>query len=98
MASTEQPERQTAKYDLYSDRFRAETYATFAAMREQDPVLCQPGIAGESPIWFVTRHADAMAVLLDDERFVRDPALGMPADALSAYQASMPAEIAFIEN
>jgi cytochrome P450 len=98
VAFTEQPERQTAKYDLYSDGFRADTYATFAAMREHDPVLLQPGIDGATPIWFVTRHADAMAVLLDDERFVRDPALGMPAEELSAYQASMPAEIAFIEN
>ena len=32
------------KYDLYSDRFRAEAYATFAQMREEDPVLCQRGI------------------------------------------------------
>jgi hypothetical protein len=27
------------KYDLYSDAFRTDTYATFAAMREHDPVL-----------------------------------------------------------
>ena len=46
------------KYDLYSDRFRAETYSTFAEMRERDPVLCQPGLGGESPIWFITRYDD----------------------------------------
>ena len=45
------------KYDLYSDAFRADTYATFARMREQDPVLCQPGIDGETSIWFVTRFS-----------------------------------------
>jgi cytochrome P450 len=61
------------KYDLYSDAFRADTYATFARMRDEDPVLCQPGVDGETPIWFVTRYDDAEAVLLDDERFVRDP-------------------------
>ena len=30
-----------------------------------------PGLDG-SPIWFVTRYDDAVAVLLDDERFVRE--------------------------
>ena len=57
------------KYDLYSDRFRAETYETFARMRDEDGVFCQQGIDGETMLWFITRHDDAMAVLLDDERF-----------------------------
>src|SRR5712691_319078 len=70
-------ESTTRKYDLYSDRFRANTYATFAEMREHDPVFCQPGIDGQTPIWFVTRHDDVVAVLLDDERFVRDPLLAL---------------------
>ena len=47
-------------------------------MREDDPVFCQPGIDGETPIWWVTRYEDAEAVLLDDERFVRDPRLALP--------------------
>ncbi len=62
MASTER------KYDLYSDAFRAETYATFAQMREHDPVFRQTGMDGETPIWWVTRYDDAEAVLLDDEQ------------------------------
>jgi len=70
------------KYDLYSDAFRADTYATFARMREQDPVVRQAGIDGETPIWWVTRYADAEAVLLDDERFVRDPRLALPPQQL----------------
>jgi cytochrome P450 len=74
------------KYDLYSDRFRAETYATFARMREEDGVFCQPGIDGETMLWFVTRHDDAVAVLLDDERFVRDPALALTPDELAAFR------------
>jgi len=49
------------KYDLYSDRFRAETYETFARMRDEDGVFCQPGIDGETMLWFITRHDDAMA-------------------------------------
>ena len=31
------------KYDLYSDAFRADTYATFARMREHDPSSASPG-------------------------------------------------------
>jgi hypothetical protein len=31
------------KYDLYSQDFYADAYATFAQMREHDPVVCQPG-------------------------------------------------------
>jgi cytochrome P450 len=72
----------TRKYDLYSDAFRADTYATFARMREDDPVFRQPGIDGETPIWWVTRYEDAEAVLLDDERFVRDPRLALPPEQL----------------
>jgi cytochrome P450 len=86
------------KYDLYSDRFRAETYATFARMREEDAVFCQPGIDGETMLWFVTRHDDAVAVLLDDERFVRDPALALTQDELAAFQSGMPEGMSFIEN
>jgi cytochrome P450 len=65
------------KYDLYSDDFRAQTYSTFAQMRAEDPVFCQPGLDGETMIWFVTRHDDVVRVLLDDERFVRDPSLAL---------------------
>jgi cytochrome P450 len=80
------------KYDLYSDEFRAETYAVFARMRENDPVLRQPGLDGETPIWFVTRHDDVLRVLLDDERFVRDPELAGVAGE------DLPESFAFIAN
>jgi cytochrome P450 len=86
------------KYDLYSDDFRANTYETFARMREQDPVFCQPGIDGETPIWFVTRYDDAVTVLLDDERFVRDPALAFTPDELQAVNERLPGSFAFVEQ
>jgi len=88
----------TRKYDLYSDAFRADTYATFAQMREQDPVLCQPGLDGESPIWFVTRYDDAETVLRDDERFVRDPRLALPPEQLAAFDVGLPGSMAFIDS
>jgi len=78
VASTER------KYDLYGPEFRADPYATFARMREHDCVFCQPGIDGETMIWFVTRHEDAATVLLDDERFVRDPRRALSGEELAA--------------
>jgi cytochrome P450 len=82
------------KYDLYSDEFRADTYATFARMREHDPVICQSGIDGETPIWWVTRYDDAEAVLLDDERFVRDPRLAVPPE----QRPELPEFFSFIDS
>jgi cytochrome P450 len=86
------------KYDLYSDEFRARTYETFARMRAEDPVFCQPGIDGETLIWFVTRHDDVVRVLLDDETFVRDPALALPPEQLAAAQTVLPEAFAFIDR
>jgi cytochrome P450 len=86
------------KYDLYSDDFRARTYSTFAQMRVDDPVLCQPGLDGETMIWFVTRHDDVVRVLLDDERFVRDPSLALSPEQLEESTSRMPESFAFIEQ
>jgi len=86
------------KYDLYSDNFRAQTYATFAQMRTEAPVLCQPGLDGETMIWFVTRHDDVVKVLLDDERFVRDPTLALTTEQLEGSTNRMPESFAFIEQ
>ena len=52
-------------------------------MREQDPVLRQLGLDGETMLWFVTRYEDVAAVL-DDERFVRDPRLALTPEELAA--------------
>jgi cytochrome P450 len=76
------------KYDLYSSDFRAATYETYARMREQDPVLGQPGLDGSTPIWFVTRHDDVVAILLDDERFVLEAALALTPEELEAMAAA----------
>jgi cytochrome P450 len=86
------------KYDLYSEEFRATSYETFARMRAEDPVLCQPGIDGETMIWFVTRYEDVVAVLLDDERFVRDPRLGLSPEDFEEYSSAMPEAFAFIDQ
>jgi cytochrome P450 len=85
------------KYDIYGAGFRADPYGVFARMREHDPVLRQPGLDGESQIWFVTRHEDVVAVLLDDERFVRDPRLALTEEELAATPP-VPAAIQAIDN
>jgi cytochrome P450 len=92
MAATER------KYDLYGPEFRADPACVFARMREQDPVLRQPGLDGETPIWFITRHDDVAAVLLDDERFVRDPRNALSAEELEQREAAFPLALEAIEN
>ena len=77
------------QYDLYSPEFRATTHATYALMREQDPVLLQPGLDGETPIWFLTRYDDVVSALLD-ERLVLDPALALSREELEQREASSP--------
>jgi cytochrome P450 len=90
MASTER------RYELYGEEFRADPACVFAQMREHDPVLCQPGLDGETMIWFITRHEDVAAMLLDDERFVRDPRLALTAEELAAR--NMPAIVELFDN
>jgi cytochrome P450 len=88
----------TQKYDLYSEEFRADRFEVYARMRERDPVLLQPGIDGETPIWFLTRYEDVVAVLMDDDRFVRDPALVLSDEELAQIRAGLPDDFAFVEN
>jgi cytochrome P450 len=84
------------KYELYGPEFRADPYAVFAQMREHDPVFSQPGIDGETMIWFVTRHEDVAAMLLDDDRFVWDPRLALSEEELAAR--NLPPGVELIED
>ena len=68
----------TTRYDLYSPEFRRQTHETFARMRTEAPVFQQPGLDGETLIWFVTGYDEVEQVLLDDRHFVRDPATLSP--------------------
>jgi cytochrome P450 len=80
-------------YDLYSHDFRQATHETYARMRERDPVHLQPGLDGETPIWFVTRYDDVAAVLTDNERFVLDPELALTPDELRAREQAIPVPV-----
>ncbi len=80
----------TQRYDLYSHEFRLTTHETYTRMREESPVHLQPGLDGETPIWFVTRYDDVVALLTDNERFVVDPKLALTPKELAALQGSGP--------
>ena len=80
----------TQRYDLYSPEFRARTHQTYAQMREESPVHRQPGLDGETPIWFVTRYYDVVTVLTDNERFVVDAKLALSEDELRALEEASP--------
>ena len=88
----------TRTYDLYSAEFRATTHETYARMREESPVHVQPGLDGETPIWFVTRYDDVVAVLTDNARFVLDPALALTPDELEAWNAEVKPDERVNEN
>ena len=79
------------RYDLYSHDFRRSTHETYARMRDESPVHRQPGLDGETPIWFVTRYDDVVTLLTDNERFVLDPALALTSEELASLNAGGPA-------
>jgi cytochrome P450 len=85
------------KYDLYSAAFRADPFSVFARMRDEDPVFAQPGLDGSTAIWFVTGYDDVAAVLLDDERFVRDPRNALTEEEVEARAELFP-DLGAIEN
>lgn len=74
------------KYDLYSQEFKAHAYETFAKMRQENPVFQQPGMDGETLIWFVTSYDEVEQVLRDDKHFVREAANALPPEQV--YQPS----------
>jgi len=76
---------EATEYDLYGDEFRAATYETFARMRAEDPVCLLPSTDGKRMLWFVSRYDDVVALLLDPERFVRDPTLALGPDELALH-------------
>ena len=57
---------------LFSADFKERAFKAYAAMREKGPVASITLPTSES-IWFVTRYAQAVALLKDDERFANDP-------------------------
>ena len=75
-------------YDLFSRRFKANPFPTFARMRQDNPIYCHVAPNGLR-IWYITRYDDVVAILNDGERYVKNMqnALDLaPGDNRSATQ------------
>ena len=87
------------KYDLYSAEFRKHAHEVYTRMRKNDPVFQQPGLDGETPIWFVTQYAEVEEVLLDSKIFVRDASLALTPEKIEQFNEGIDARInAMINN
>lgn len=76
-------------FDLHGPGFAADPYPTYAEMRQRCPVhrAVEPdwtNPASLTPIWYITRHDDARAVLLDTETFVKDMRLAFTEAEMAA--------------
>jgi cytochrome P450 len=60
---------------IFSPELRADPYPLYRQLRESDPVV-ESGLGA----WFVLRHADAVSILRDHERFSVDHANAQPND------------------
>ncbi len=66
------PEIQNGKqYDLFSRKFKADPFPTFARMRQEAPIFPHKAPNG-STIWYITKYDDVLTVLRDDENFCKD--------------------------
>jgi len=70
------------RYDLYSQSTKNDPYPVFDRIRQDEPVFAQPGIDGQTMIWFLTRYDDVELLLRDDARFVRDPRHALPPEQI----------------
>lgn len=59
-------------YDLFSSEFKRNPFPTYARMRDSAPIYGHQAPNG-STIWYITKYADVLAVLRDDEHFCKDP-------------------------
>lgn len=78
----------TPRYDLFGPRFKAEAYEVYARMRAETPVYRRVNSTGTSATCFITRYDDAVNVLRDHKRFVKDARNTMT----PAEQDALPAE------
>ncbi len=77
-------------YDLFGPRFKAQAYATYARMRAEAPIYRRTSNTGKNATVFVTRYEDAVAVLRDHRRFVKDARNAMTADEHAALPEEPP--------
>lgn len=60
------------KFDLYSERVKANPYPSYASLRAKEPVSRQQAPEGDYEMWHVVRYGEAEIVLRDHKRFVKN--------------------------
>lgn len=88
--------KQTRKYEIYTPEFKNNPYPVYAEMRENEPIFQQPGLDGETMLWFVTSY-ELIDQILSDPRFVRDMHLAIT-DEQRAQLNEPPPHVAMIDN
>lgn len=58
-------------YDLFSPAFKRDPFPTFARMRQEAPIYAHVSPGGATT-WYITRYEDVLAVLKDNDHFVKD--------------------------
>jgi cytochrome P450 len=82
------PEPQLNGYELFSRRFKADPFPTYAAMRRDAPIYAHRAPDGTTN-WYITRAEDVVAVLKDNDRFVKDVRRTRPFQPAPAQHASL---------
>jgi len=67
--------------DLFSRVFKTNPFPTFAHLRQEMPIY--PHHAPNGTIWYVTRYEDVVAILRDNEHFVKDIRHARPPEQLN---------------
>ncbi|MEM7346930.1 MAG: cytochrome P450, partial [Chloroflexota bacterium] len=85
------------RYDLFSSSFKADPFPTYAQMRTESPIYAHIAPDGQT-IWYITRYDDVIAVLKDDENFVKNSANIAPEIGIESGQSATPARQAINQN
>lgn len=67
--------------NIASPQFKANPYPIYAQLRAESPVH-RIMLPGKQPAWLVTHYDDVVAILKDDERFVKDRTNAMTSEQL----------------
>ena len=65
------------EYDLFSYRFKADPFSTFARMRQDAPIYRHDAPNGLT-IWYVTRYDEVVEVLKDNDHFCKNLQNALP--------------------
>jgi len=68
--------------DLFSPAFKANPFPTLAQLQQEQPIYAHQAPNGTT-IWYITRYEDVVAVLRDNDHFVKDIRHALPPEQLN---------------